>query len=85
MADQCSTCAAPIIWATTERSLKPMPVDAEPSPAGSVQLIPREGRTPLARVIPAKDRFAKRLHTSHFVTCPDADRHRSRAKGRRRS
>lgn len=80
-ADRCRTCDAPIIWATSESTLKAMPVDAEPSPAGSVQLIPREGRTPLARVIPARDRFAKTLHTSHFATCPQASQHRKRGRG----
>jgi hypothetical protein len=70
----CSRCGAAIKWAVTVND-KFMPVDAEPSENGNVELI-EDGRVrraivhtqPLLAPIP--------LHTSHFVTCPEADDHR---------
>lgn len=71
---QCSSadCAAPIIWAHSATGSR-TPVDAEPSPAGSVELYRDGAGNPRSRVIP-KDERADRtdLHTSHFATCTKA-------------
>lgn len=58
---QCKTCKAPIMWATME-SGKPMPLNPEP-----VKMVVLDEKG-IGRV---KDCYA-----SHFVTCPDANKHR---------
>jgi hypothetical protein len=74
--DTCRSCNAPIIWAVTDRG-RDMPVNAEPSADGSVQLVGREGQAPLAKVLKVADRFGKtNLRRSHFADCPDAPRWR---------
>lgn len=72
-------CEARIVWAVTDRG-KRMPVDADPSPAdGNIKLSVRyTGPEPLATVLSAAARFGLTLRTSHFATCPDADRFRRR-------
>lgn len=73
----CKTCQADIVWAKLP-SGKRMPVDAAPSPAGSILLgYPTADGSRQASVIPEPDRggYAE-LHVSHFSTCPDADGHR---------
>jgi hypothetical protein len=79
---QCRSCKAEVIWADTAKG-KRMPVDATPNPAGTVVLVD-QGVTnpPLAMVIHTEQEQAsappESLHTSHFATCPNADRHRRR-------
>ncbi len=77
--EACRSCGAAIIWAISAQA-KSMPVDAQPSPSGSMVLEYRvPGRNPLARVIPAELRGARTdLHTSHFATCPQAANWRKR-------
>jgi len=73
----CRSCNAEIIWATTNKG-KAMPIDAEPNPAGNVELIPTpagpraivHGQSPLMAEHP--------VHTTHFQTCPNADEWRDR-------
>jgi hypothetical protein len=74
---QCRSCGAPIYWAQTD-NLNPvtgkrraMPVDAEPHPEGSIQLVDRHGSV-LAFVIRPDARDGKKLRRPHFQTCPDA-------------
>jgi hypothetical protein len=75
----CSSCGAPVIWATTAAKGKPMPVDVAPADDGTVLLTARPGRSPLAEVVAVgQDGLlaGEELRRSHFSTCPDADRHR---------
>lgn len=75
--EQCRTCPGQIIWAVTERG-KDMPVDAEPSPEGTV-LLEQEGARLVARVLPAHRAFGRKdLRKSHFASCPDAAKWRRR-------
>jgi hypothetical protein len=81
--EACRSCAAPVIWAVTEAG-RPMPVDAEPAPDGTVRLEDRGGPQPLARVVPAAKRFGVTgLRKSHFATCPEAGAWRRRRAGAR--
>nr|MDT0658065.1 hypothetical protein [Micromonospora sp. DSM 115978] len=81
--EPCRSCAAPIIWASSETTLKPMPVNAEPSKDGTVQLIKRDGEAPIARVLKVAQRFGRKdLRLSHFADCPDAPQWRARRSGR---
>lgn len=76
---QCGSCDAPIVWARTI-SGRTMPVDAEPGDGGNVFLELRQGLL-RAYVVPQDGTpFASPVdfHTSHFVTCPDADAWRPR-------
>lgn len=79
LTDTCRSCGARIIWATTEHG-RAMPVDAEPSEHGNVELRSRAA-DPLAVVV-SKERRAGRtdLRTSHFTTCPQRDRWRTRGR-----
>jgi hypothetical protein len=82
----CNSCSAPVIWARTTNG-KSMPVDAEPTEQGNVELLPLVAgvRTPEAVVHPQHPLGAGPLRTSHFATCPHADQWRSKVKARRRS
>lgn len=89
----CQSCGARILWAVTP-SGKFMPLNPEPDRAkGNVQLVDNPGgRAPIARVVASGGLFdeqkqdawgAGELYVSHFTTCPDADRFRSRRAGKR--
>lgn len=71
----CKSCSAPIIWAKTAKG-KAMPLDAEPSAKGNIALA--DG----VAVYLTKDALAQAagwgtpLFLSHFVSCPQAARHR---------
>lgn len=74
--DLCGSCGAAIIWAET-RAGKPMPVDANRGDVGNVELTtlicyPPKWR---ATVYPVD---CPGLYVSHFATCPNADKHRSK-------
>lgn len=77
----CTSCHAPIVWATTDRG-RSMPVDAAPVAGGNVRLIMRRfPLPPLAKVVGSAidlfdDTDVGDRHTSHFVTCPNAAEHR---------
>ncbi len=73
----CRSCHQPIVFAWTTKGKK-LPLDPEPSPAGTVRL----DRT-TAYVLSAADTVTLRaadqaLHTSHISTCPDAGAWRNR-------
>lgn len=72
------SCRARIVWARTDRGRR-MPVDADPTDAGTILLVDEHNTEPRARVIAQPDRadHAGQLHTSHFATCPAARQFRS--------
>jgi hypothetical protein len=75
---KCGSCDAPIIWARTLTG-RSMPVDAEPSDSGTVLLELRQGfvRATVYDAVTALSLAPVReLRTSHFATCPDADKWR---------
>lgn len=74
----CRACDAPMTWATTS-SGKSMPLNAEPDPAGNVEVRVGElglavlevhppGQPPLASV--------GVMYMPHWATCPNADEFR---------
>lgn len=83
---KCSACDAPMMWATSEVTGRPMPLDAEPvvAKAGEPALELRRGVFAIVRgkahAYSAEDARLKRDgFTSHFATCPRAaDFHRGR-------
>ena len=70
----CRSCVQPIIWTLTQRGKK-MPVDAEPDPLGTFILEFRDGDEPTSVYVGNRDTDDDR-YTSHFSTCPHADKHR---------
>lgn len=79
---QCGSCRAPVLWARTLAG-KPMPVDAGPDPRGRATLWWDDLDEP--RVLVGRDnppspagweRMDSQTYTSHFATCPNAERHR---------
>jgi hypothetical protein len=79
--EHCRTCNRPVIWAVTERA-RTMPVDALPVKDGDIQLVQGDAGLPTARVLKVAERFGKKnLRTSHFATCPQAERWRSARPG----
>lgn len=79
----CRSCGAPIIWATVAKTGKRMPLDATPNPdSGNVLLHPdgtcRVVTNQSIRLAVDDVEAAGTWHTTHFATCPDADKHRRR-------
>lgn len=64
---RCRTCQAPIVWASTAANRRPMPLDAEPTGAGNVELVDGlavvHGQPPLDPDV--------ELYMPHFSTCPN--------------
>jgi hypothetical protein len=78
----CSSCAAPIYWAESERGTR-IPIVREPSEKGNIRLRFRdpEGLPPIATYLTKAEVFDARcegeaLFLSHFADCPFADQHR---------
>lgn len=61
MAATCKSCGAALLWVTSSLG-KPVPLDAKPEKRWVQDLNGRWG--------------FRDTHTSHFATCPDADRFR---------
>lgn len=69
---KCRSCEAEIVWATSERTGKPMPLDATPTANGNMVMIAGK-----ARGYTEEDaKLHRDRYTSHFATCPDADKFR---------
>lgn len=63
----CKRCGAPVVWAKTLRGIS-IPVDAEPSERGAIQLQPGFNGVPVASVRPGRIG----LHTKHPRNCTGA-------------
>lgn len=80
---ECKSCGAEILWVETEKG-KQMPLDAKPSPDGRFRKERVEHDAAMKRdrkiVHFVRDdeleENTRKLYTSHFATCPDADEHR---------
>jgi hypothetical protein len=76
--DHCRSCAATIIWAST-RGGKSMPVDADPSADGNVEVQRFPDNTVFADVLTQPPLAGgTTLRKAHFATCPDAANWRAR-------
>lgn len=78
--EHCRSCNAEIVWAWTAAN-KSMPVDAAPTDAGTLRLLDLP-TGPRVEVIADPDQWMLipevGRYTSHFATCPQADRWRTR-------
>lgn len=86
---ECSSCGAPIIWATTPAGAA-SPIDAYVNTEkGNVLLLAPKGMGQLLAIVLTKDALKKARETrmplrlSHWATCPDRVEHRNRADERR--
>jgi hypothetical protein len=74
----CGSCGAAVIWAITAAGNR-MPVDPEPAENGNLYLFepstPGGDRTVMVARGFQRD-HGEPLYLSHFVTCPNAARHR---------
>ncbi len=76
---RCGSCKALILWARSAKTNSPMPLNLPPSAEGNVVIV--DG---LAHVLGQGDLFEPMLptegprYTSHFATCPNAERHRKK-------
>jgi hypothetical protein len=77
--EPCPLCAAPIIWARTER-MEEVPVDAEPSPTGTLSLRAGHDGSPRAIKPSAKLAFGARLRALHYTTCRMGKKLRERGR-----
>jgi len=79
--ERCRSCNQRIRWAVTVKGRR-MPIDPVPVPDGNIELEEREVfLTPLAIVrvnIPTGEPVPPVLYKSHFATCPQAGKWRSR-------
>ena len=66
--EPCPLCQAPIIWAVDDRA-ESVPVDAEPSGAGTHSLRPMWGNPPRVVKPSPKLAFGARLRQIHYETC----------------
>ena len=79
---KCSSCGADIIWSETLLHKK-MPVNAAPYKGGNIYLVHRgDSRPPLAMHAKFKrpDEEEVPRYRAHFVTCPNASKHRKPRK-----
>lgn len=73
---KCNSCGAEIYWLKNQKTSKPAPIDAQPSPTGNILV---DQKTSTYAVIGPKElpRYqamlpAGKLYTNHFVTCPQS-------------
>jgi hypothetical protein len=74
---RCRSCGAPVIWAVSAYGRK-LPVDAHPAEAGQWWLTTDDPRAtvPNFRRVDLYTPAAAPRYTSHFATCPQADKWR---------
>lgn len=68
----CRSCEASIIWAESETTGRPMPMDVTPDLKGLFVIVAGKAR----RATADDDRLKRPRYTSHFGTCPDAEQFR---------
>ena len=71
MAHLCRSCKKPIVWVQMAKSGKKNPLDATPSPEGTIAI----GADGLGYMVTGEDRTPP-LYLSHFATCPNSQQHR---------
>lgn len=74
MTATCSSCGAPIVWATTVNG-KAIPLDPEPTTFGNLVVVDGIARPPRIG-----DDVPFLQYVSHFATCPNAAVHRKRSR-----
>lgn len=77
----CESCNAPILWLRNNKTGKPAPIDAPPSENGNCKVYSETHYQVLAGEGLKNARSLKSLlNTSHFFTCPEADKFKRQGK-----
>lgn len=77
----CRSCGRPILWCTSVATGRAMPVDADPTPDGNVEVTehPDPAASMLRAVVHAQPPLGSPpLRMAHHATCPQADEWRKR-------
>lgn len=80
VAAECGSCKAPILWLHHTVTGRNAPIDRDPSPEGNIVIDLDEGTYRVLDRLALADARATYtpVYTLHFVTCPDAEKHRGR-------
>jgi len=74
MSSKCKSCGAPIVWATSAKTGKAMPIDVQPSGTGNIVLQvnadPREPPQAIVLAAGADGWMEPERFVSHHSTCP---------------
>ena len=70
----CKSCDAPIEWCESATTGKAIPLDREPALAGNLVIVHGKALS----YTDEDARLGRARRTSHFATCPDAQRWRAR-------
>lgn len=70
----CRSCGAPIEWAKWADSGKAVPLDVEPAVNGNLAMVAGK----VHRFTYEDFKLGRERRVSHFATCPDADKWRSK-------
>ncbi len=71
----CPACAVPVVWAIGVATAAWTPLEADPSPEGTIELTPGWDGHPRARKVSAKLAFGRQgLRLPHATTCTNKDR-----------
>jgi hypothetical protein len=76
--DNCKSCGKEVIWLKHHETLKPNPIDAEPSINGNIVISREKGlyRMATRNEMEIARNDNKNLYISHFATCKDAKDHK---------
>lgn len=77
----CTSCDAPIYWLQNMQTLHTGPINAAPEPEGKGNILV-DTQHGAYYVVPEEQRgaYGDTLHTSHFQTCPNRERHRRKTR-----
>lgn len=80
MSSRCNSCPAKVLWLVNDITGKRAPIDAEPTANGNV--LPNHEQGTYEIVAPVeRHKYAGRLHTSHFVSCPEGPAWKGKRRG----
>lgn len=78
---RCKSCGADIVWGVNKATGKKIPLNASPQGLYAVRV--SNGQTvcvPVRDYVKMKGDADVSILTNHFLTCPNADRHRSNTR-----
>jgi hypothetical protein len=79
---KCRSCDAPVLWVQSATTGSPMPLDAEPVEGGNVAI--KDGVAHVMRGELFEEMIDGPRYQSHFISCPNAARHRKSREPQRK-
>lgn len=77
-ADKCRSCSAEILWVNSASTGNVMPIDAAPVEGGNIAIV--AGKAVVLRGDLFEESLCGPRYQSHFVSCPNAQKHRKPKK-----